>query len=121
MLASRPRTGSACKAGKPCRRVPATVGAPRRELPYGDTEDGGQAGYLLGSESALPTVAVTFGRAHGGGSRPAHQPAELYLCPPLKQAEGPDVRADNGELLRRDFIDAATPSGCHVPACQMTL
>jgi hypothetical protein len=33
----------------------------------------------------------------------------------------PDVRADNSELLGRDLIDAAPPSGRHVTACQMTL
>ena len=29
-------------------------------------------------------------------------------------------RADDSSLARRDFIDAAEPSGHHAPACQMT-
>jgi hypothetical protein len=65
--------------------------------------------------------AVAFCRAYGGGGGPVHQLTEFCLRPPLAQAQGPNVRADNSELLRGDFIDSAAPSGRHVPACQMTL
>jgi hypothetical protein len=64
---------------------------------------------------------VAFGSAYGGGGGPTHQLAELGLCPTFTQAKGPDVCAYDGELLGRDLIDAATPSGRHVLDCLMTL
>jgi hypothetical protein len=42
-----------------------------------DAEDIGEALDLLDREASLPTVAVAFGCADGGGGRPAHQLAEL--------------------------------------------
>ena len=53
-------------------------------------------------------------------TRPAHQLTELRLVPAMLLAKDPDVRADNGGLVLRNLIDAATPSGHHAPACQMT-
>src|SRR2546428_298254 len=45
--------GSACQAGEPGRRVAAAVRAPRRELPRGDIEDGGQPLDFPGGETPL--------------------------------------------------------------------
>jgi hypothetical protein len=121
LQASCLETSSACQARESCRRISAAVGAPRRELPRGHPKDTGQPLDLLGTESSLPTRTVAFGSAYGGGGGPTHQLAELGLCPPLTQAKCPDVRAYDGELLGRDLIDAAAPSGCHVLDCRMTL
>jgi len=112
---------SAGQAGKSGRRVAAAVRAPCREPPCGNAEDAGQPIDLLSGESPLPTVAVAFGSAHGGGCGPAHQLAEHRLRPPFAQAQGPDVRADNSELLRWDLVDPAAPSGRHVLTCQTAL
>ena len=90
--------GSACQAGEPGRRVAAAVRAPRRELPRGDIEDGGQPLDFPGGETPLLAVAAAFGGAYGGGVLPAHQFAELRLTPPLALAQGPDVHADDGRL-----------------------
>ena len=114
-------TGSACQANEPDRREPAAVGALRRELLYGDAEDGSQARDLHGSESAWPAVTAAFSGAHGGGGGPVHQLAEFCLRPPLAQAQGPDVRAGKSELLRRNHLDTPPPSAHHVPAGQVTL
>src|SRR5450755_760454 len=64
----------------------------------------------------LPTVAVAFGAAYGGGTLPAHLFTELGLAPFLALAQRTDVRADNGTLSLRDAVDAATPSRLHPPA-----
>ena len=112
---------SACQAGEPGRRVPAAVGAPRRELRWGDAEDGGQPLDLLGSESSLPAVATAFGSAHGGVTEPAHQLTDRCLIPAVLLAKDQDVRADHRCLVLRNLIDAAAPSGHHAPAGQMTM
>lgn len=78
-------TDSACQASEPRRRASAAVGASRHELRCGDAEDACQSLNLLGSESPLPAITVAFGRAHGGGGRPAHQLAELCLRQPLRR------------------------------------
>jgi hypothetical protein len=88
-------------------------------LRWGYAEDGGQSLNLVSGESPLPTVAA-FGGAHGGVTRPPHQFTELRLIPAMLLAKDPDVRADYRCLVLRDLIDAAVPSGRHVPACQMT-
>ncbi len=115
------QTGSACQAGEPCRRVPAAVRASRRELRWGDAEDGGQPLNLLSGESLLPAVATPFSGAHGGVTSPAHQFAGLCLIPAVSLAKDSDVRAGNGGLIFRDLIDAAAPSPRYAPACQVTL
>src|SRR6266481_4514182 len=91
--------GAACQAGEPRRRLPAAVRAPHGELPWRDAEDSGQPLDLLGGESPLPSVAVSFGGAHGGVAGPAHQLAEPGLVPAVLLAQDPDVRADNGRLV----------------------
>src|SRR5690349_8841923 len=102
-------------------RISAAIRALCGELPYEDAEDGGQACDLHDSESVLSAVAVAFSGAHSGGGGPVHQLAEFCLRPPPAQAKGPDVRANNSELLRRNHLDATPPSAHHVPACQVTL
>jgi hypothetical protein len=64
---------------------------------------------------------MAFGSAYGGGGGPTHQLAQLGLRPPFTQAKRPDIRAYHGELLGRDLIDAAAPSGRHVLDCRITL
>ena len=102
--ASRLETGSAGQAGEPCRRMPAAVRAPRCEPRWGDAEDSGQSFDLLGGESPLPAVAASFGGAHGGVARPAHQLTDPGLIPAVLLAKDPDVRTDDGSLVlsRRD-------------------
>src|SRR5690242_9747058 len=118
---SRLRTGATSQTDEPCRRVPVAVDAPRSEPLRGDAEDAGQLPYFLSSESPLPALTTAFGSAHGGNGRPAHQLAEFRLRPSLAQAKSPDVRADDGELLGRDRIDAAPPAGRHVLTCPVPL
>ena len=101
--------------------MPAAVHAAGREFRRGDAEDVGQSCDLVGAESSLPASAMPLSRADGGVGGPAHQFTQFGLSPPAAQAEGPDVRADNGGLLCRDPIDATAPSSHHVAACQMTL
>src|SRR5207253_9618387 len=88
-------SGSACQAGEPCRRLPAAVRAPRRELRWGDAEDSGKPLDLPFGESPLPAIAAAFGGTHGGVAQPAHQFTELGLVPAVLLAKDPDVRADD--------------------------
>jgi len=73
---------SAGQAGKSGRRVAAAVRAPCREPPCGNAEDAGQPIDLLSGESPLPTVAVAFGSAHGGGcGQPISSPSIACVHP----------------------------------------
>ena len=87
------QAGSACQPGELGGRVPFAGRAPRRELRWGDAEDGGQALSLLGGESPLPAVATPFGGTQGGVSGPAHPFGGLCLVPAVALAKDPDVRA----------------------------
>src|SRR5262249_37703655 len=84
------------------------------ELLRGGAEEGGEPLNFRTGESPLPAAALSFGRTYGGGRGPAHQHAELTLAPSPALPQGPDVRADDGELLLRNLIDATAPPACHV-------
>ena len=111
---------SARLAGKPWRRVPVAVRAPRRELPGFAAEDPGQSLDLVRGEAALPAVAVTFGGAYDRAALPTHERAEFGLGPSVALAQDTDVGPNDLGLRPGDLPGAVAASGHHAIACQVT-